>query len=55
MEEKERHSREWQKVREKMDELHRGCAICWLMSKVEDGVEDEVYRRHRTIQCRQDE
>jgi hypothetical protein len=49
MEEKERHSREWQKVREKMDELHRGCAICWLMSKVEDGVEDEVYRRHRTM------
>jgi superfamily II DNA helicase RecQ len=55
LEEQERYSREWQIVREKMDDLHQGCAICWLMSKVEDGIDEDVYMRHRTMQCVQDE
>jgi superfamily II DNA helicase RecQ len=54
MEEKERHSREWQKVREQMDELRRGCAICWVLGQCEDKDEEEAWRGHRTMQCNRD-
>jgi hypothetical protein len=37
-----------------MDELREGCAICWLLSRVEDGAEEGAYRQHRTMQCVQD-
>jgi superfamily II DNA helicase RecQ len=47
-------SEEWQRVREVMDELRGGCAICWLLSRVEDGAEQGAYRQHRTMQCVQD-
>jgi len=39
-------------VREMMDELRQGCTICWVMSMVEDGVEEGVYRRHHTMVCK---
>jgi hypothetical protein len=51
MEEKERHSREWQKVQEQMDELRRGCAICWVLGQCEDKDKEEAWRGHRTMQC----
>jgi hypothetical protein len=54
MEEKERHSREWQRVWEQMDELRQGCAICWVLRQCEDKNEEEAWRGHWTIQCNRD-
>jgi superfamily II DNA helicase RecQ len=54
MEARKAESEEWQRVRDVMDELREGCAICWLLSKMENGVEEGVYRKHRTMQCVQD-
>jgi superfamily II DNA helicase RecQ len=47
-------SEEWQQVREVIDELRGGCAICWLLLRVEDGAEQGAYQQHRTMQCVQD-
>jgi hypothetical protein len=38
-----------------MDELRQGCAICWLMSKVEDGAEEDAFIGHQTMVCKGEE
>jgi superfamily II DNA helicase RecQ len=44
-------SAEWQRVRETMDKLRDGCAMCWVMETAVRGREGTEWQGHRTMQC----
>jgi superfamily II DNA or RNA helicase len=51
LQEQERWAREWAMVEDKFTELRNGCAICWFVGQERALHDEDLWRRHRTMQC----